>query len=492
MKSVSKLKIDFFIRSILIISAICSVFFIPRAIYASPDCPNSSATLTVPSQINYGQTLVFKASTQSDLSNCFYSIHVSATDASSKNALSDFDTGAGNNQNISLPINTSGFIAPNAATVSEQFSLRVDFVEDITGDIFISEEQIFTVNYPANQVGGPPGPPTPTTSPPPSTTGTPPSNTPPPATTAPPANVNNTTPTAPAPYHPSINNICTPDQTSAGYTHNIARCINNLYITAVALAGFGAVFMLSYAGYLYITGGQETIQTAKSIFGSTITALAILFATYAILNTIDPNLTNINAVVLRNINCSGGDNCVIPPLAIDNNTGLPAGTGTTAGGGSSACVNTEQKGCTKAIISQCPAMAANMDAALRACNQESGGGITTIGSTVDKCTETTTNSVISFSWGLWQINVAAGSYSPEFDNECKGVLSQAGGPWGQLCVDGTTCGRTCTFGSGGAAAFKSCTDALGDPARNTKQACTLFNQRGWNPWPYTKKVCSLP
>src|SRR6185369_11667383 len=77
------------------------------------------------------------------------------------------------------------------------------------------------------------------------------------------------------------NNLCTPDNTSGGSAHNISRCINNLYIIAVSLAGFGAVFMLIYAGYLYMTGGSETVQTAKSIFSSTIVALAILFSAYA-------------------------------------------------------------------------------------------------------------------------------------------------------------------------------------------------------------------
>jgi|GEM_PF-6708640 len=289
-------------------------------------------------------------------------------------------------------------------------------------------------------------------------------------------------------------NICTANPNDPA--HNLSNCINNIYVFSIGLGGFIAVFMFVWAGYMYITGGDERISKAKSIFGSTIAGLLLLFGVYAILNTINPSLTQLNGVILPQVNCTndpktGDYGCQIlyPTGPV---IGLQGGPGSGGTGGASACVNQEHGSCTKAVISACPAMAANMDNALKACNQESAGGIPLIPSGVDKCTETTTGQVVSFSWGLWQLNVAAGSTQPEF-SECAGVLTQAGGPWKQLCVDGSTCGRTCTFGSGGLVAFQGCVKALGSPERNTKQACTLYqNSGGWGPWPYTRKVCGLP
>lgn len=196
------------------------------------------------------------------------------------------------------------------------------------------------------------------------------------------------------------------------------------------------------------------------------------------------------------------------PAEVSNFCSKLSGSGGDFGGGgatdnfgggpivASGCSTTESGGCTKAVISACPGMAAQMDNALKACNFESQGGTVGIESTTDYCTEQTTGQKVHFSIGLWQINVFDSS-QPEFP-ECKGVFKETSTPTGPcIKVDNKTgkCiirDRKCSFGSGGRAAYDSCKTALSNPTRNTRQACTLFNQRGWQPWPNTRSRCNLP
>ena len=98
--------------------------------------------------------------------------------------------------------------------------------------------------------------------------------------------------------------ICEPDNSGVGSAYNIGRCINNIYIFAVSIAGFIAVLMFVLAGYNYITGTSESISEAKKIMGSTLLGLVILFSAYILLNTIDPNLTKVPALVAPQVNCN--------------------------------------------------------------------------------------------------------------------------------------------------------------------------------------------
>ncbi|MEK7652130.1 MAG: pilin [Patescibacteria group bacterium] len=98
--------------------------------------------------------------------------------------------------------------------------------------------------------------------------------------------------------------ICEPDMEGVDSGFNVGRCINNIYIFAISIAGFLAVLMFVLAGYQYITGTSESISEAKKIMGSTLLGLVILFSTYIILNTVDPNLTKVPALVAPQVNCN--------------------------------------------------------------------------------------------------------------------------------------------------------------------------------------------
>lgn len=97
--------------------------------------------------------------------------------------------------------------------------------------------------------------------------------------------------------------ICEPDNSKAGYTYNLGRCVNNIYIFSISIASFIAVIMFVFAGYLYVQGSEESVESAKSMMTSTLLGMAILFGAYIILNTIDPSLTTISNTDSLQTNC---------------------------------------------------------------------------------------------------------------------------------------------------------------------------------------------
>jgi hypothetical protein len=113
----------------------------------------------------------------------------------------------------------------------------------------------------------------------------------------------------PAPARAAVNSllsgqICTPDNSNEGQSTNLARCVNNIYAFAVAIGGFVAVLMFVVAGYYYALGGNENVTTAKGYINSTVVGLILLFGTYALLNTIDPNLTTLPKLTAPGADCT--------------------------------------------------------------------------------------------------------------------------------------------------------------------------------------------
>jgi hypothetical protein len=75
-------------------------------------------------------------------------------------------------------------------------------------------------------------------------------------------------------------------------SNDLYLCINRLYKFAIAIGTAAGVLMIVIAGYLYMSsdGNQESVDKAKSILTSTITAMVILFAGYVLLRAINPDL----------------------------------------------------------------------------------------------------------------------------------------------------------------------------------------------------------
>ncbi len=133
---------------------------------------------------------------------------------------------------------------------------------------------------------------------------------------------------APHPAHAAINSIlsgqiCEPDNSTAGASTNIARCVNNIYTFAMAIGGFIGVLMFVLAGYYYAQGGNENVTTAKSYINSTLIGLVLLFGTYALLNLIDPNLTSLPKITTPGVNCGKADSNGIGVTGCDDSDSNP-------------------------------------------------------------------------------------------------------------------------------------------------------------------------
>lgn len=300
--------------------------------------------------------------------------------------------------------------------------------------------------------------------------------------------------------------LCTPEGTGT----DLFDCIDRLYRFGISAGAILVVFFIVYAGYIYMTGSEAGKTKAKQTLFAAVTGMAVMLGSFVLLNFINPELVNIkriqppifNAADLPSCEEIGfSTKCIITtggsgPGSVGQVYNPPPGNVGAAG-----CFNKEQGGCTKNSISACPGMAANMPLALRICNKESGGGNYAALSGSDKCTEQTTGDKLSFSGGLWQINIltSAGDFP-----ECAGVLRHVSP--GRDCrvyppYNASQC--TCKYGPKGKSGYDACIAALKDPYKNTQAACKLFNTRpwpqssngasggirAWNPWSTSYSKC---
>lgn len=97
--------------------------------------------------------------------------------------------------------------------------------------------------------------------------------------------------------------LCTPGQSGG-----IVGCIKQGYSFVLAIAIAAAVLLLVVAGYLYITGTEQSVQQAKSIISTTIAGIAILLLTYVILRQINPDLIELRGLEPLNINSPANTN----------------------------------------------------------------------------------------------------------------------------------------------------------------------------------------
>ena len=90
--------------------------------------------------------------------------------------------------------------------------------------------------------------------------------------------------------------LCTPTVDT-----NLYSCINKLYRFSLAAGFFIAVLFIVVAGYLYMTGGEKGITTAKSIVSSTFIAIIIMSTSYILLRQINPELVKFKPIQPLNI-----------------------------------------------------------------------------------------------------------------------------------------------------------------------------------------------
>ncbi len=119
--------------------------------------------------------------------------------------------------------------------------------------------------------------------------------------------------------------LCTPDiKSPTGATGNpLFLCINQIYKFAIVVASVMGVFFIVIAGYLYISsdGNNESVEKAKGMLVSTITALVILLVGYVLLKAINPDLIQFQTIQPPNVPA------VAAPAATTGTTGATGTAG---------------------------------------------------------------------------------------------------------------------------------------------------------------------
>jgi hypothetical protein len=83
---------------------------------------------------------------------------------------------------------------------------------------------------------------------------------------------------------------------TGGAAGNIGECVSQIYLWSLGLSGILAVAMSIFGGYLVMSArgnGQQASQ-GKSYIYSSLIGLVLLLAAYLLLNTINPDLTNLS------------------------------------------------------------------------------------------------------------------------------------------------------------------------------------------------------
>jgi succinate dehydrogenase hydrophobic anchor subunit len=100
----------------------------------------------------------------------------------------------------------------------------------------------------------------------------------------------------------------------AGQTapNDLGGYIRNLFLAGLALVGFAALFGISYGAFVYFTsGGNESMKThGRKWITSALSGLTLLLLSFAILYTINPQLTTLRLDQLTQVNVGGAQNSI--------------------------------------------------------------------------------------------------------------------------------------------------------------------------------------
>jgi hypothetical protein len=253
--------------------------------------------------------------------------------------------------------------------------------------------------------------------------------------------------------------LCDP---TAGGSGVLYQCINQLYKFAIVFASVLGVLFIVVAGYYYMSaeGNSESIDKAKSIIESTITALVILLAGYLLLYTLNPDIVQFHGNTLQPVSLTapaGGG-------STSASGGTISGSGTGTAGNGTCIPITDSSNPASVTNLQNSCLSANATLFSEISNEETGGG-RSISSGSDRCADG--NSV---SFGLFQINI---TNSP---------LSVGGVPCSSAFSKPFTAkDNSCTVINQGL--YQQCKTAALDPTQNIQTACAM-SKNGTNlaPW----------
>jgi len=104
------------------------------------------------------------------------------------------------------------------------------------------------------------------------------------------------------PFVAAAQNPCT-STPGPGNGGNLGRCVSQIYLWSLGLSAVLAVSVCVWGGYLVMTarGNAAQASNGKSYVYSAIMGMVILFGAYIILNTINPDLTDLTTPSLNTI-----------------------------------------------------------------------------------------------------------------------------------------------------------------------------------------------
>ncbi|MDP4001272.1 MAG: hypothetical protein Q8P83_03455 [bacterium] len=98
-------------------------------------------------------------------------------------------------------------------------------------------------------------------------------------------------------------------------TTTLGKMINQIYVWALGLSALLAMLMMVFGGYMVMTaaGNAEQSSKGKDFIWSSIIGMGILFASFLILNTINPDLVNFDLTSINQLESSVPPNTTPPP-----------------------------------------------------------------------------------------------------------------------------------------------------------------------------------
>jgi hypothetical protein len=257
---------------------------------------------------------------------------------------------------------------------------------------------------------------------------------------------------------------------------NIGDYFNTIFNIAIGLCAVLAVVMIVIGGIQYM--GSESIfgkTEAKGQITRAILGLIIALGSFALLNTIDPNLLGGKGVSIKSVS---GE---IVPL-YDRGANDPK----QASGESIRCTPVLSGPCSIANLT--PIFGAEKAEAMsKICNMESSGVSQSSGT--DYCNPP--GKSLPFSFGLFQVNLAAnGGLASTSDLDCSNLFDRPVSSKDAIEPKYNN-GFDCKLKPGKEATYTACKNRLLDTNTNLTIAKNLFsNSNGMNNWIGDKKYCA--
>lgn len=90
---------------------------------------------------------------------------------------------------------------------------------------------------------------------------------------------------------------------TSGTTNTFPAYINAIYKFAIWSVGISAMFMIIIGGFMYFTaaGNNSKMESGKKIIADALYGLIAVLVAWTVLNTINPNLTNISLESVSNL-----------------------------------------------------------------------------------------------------------------------------------------------------------------------------------------------